>query len=334
MFSEIANFFSSPDLAIDLGTANTRLFVHGKGLVADVPPAMSRTRRNKRLDSNPTALNGRGGKSKFITPVRGGAVVDVVAASHLLKHLLKRINHFGFTRSRVIICAPTCLSDRERSAMVEAARLAGARAVAVVPAPLAAAVGDGQEICSPYAQMTVDIGDVGHSVALIRDGNLIQTVATRVAESELHKAVQKMVAERYQIRLSGKMAEDLTIKLGAAHGQPLPDSMKIRGVTDDGREIPLMIESREITGAIKSVVDIIVATVCRALRGMSPEAGAEVVVTGICLTGGVALLPGIADLIAEKTDLPVFLAPSPLRSVIDGAGMMPDVSGKTNLWQS
>jgi rod shape-determining protein MreB and related proteins len=335
LFSGISNFFSGTDIALDLGTANTRLFAAGKGLLADVPTRLRPLRHSKRLDVNSPDLKGAVDRPKSAALLRGGAVVDVGAASQLLKRLLKRANYFScFIRPRILVCAPTCLSDREGIALVEATRQAGARAVAVVPEPLAAAVGAGLEVCSPYAQMIVDIGEGVTDVALIREGSLIQTAATRVAGNELHKAVQRMAKERYQIRVSKKTAELLTIKLGAVHRQILPDYLEVCGVTNYGRKINVTIESGAVSDAIRPIVNIIAAAISRAVREISPELCAEVIETGICLTGGVALLPGIAEIIAEKTDLPVVLAPSPLHSVIDGAGGMLDVSAKTNLWQN
>lgn len=335
LFSAISSFLHSPDMALDLGTANTRLFAAGKGLLADVPTRVRAVRRGKRRDANSPALKGAVERVKSVAPLRGGAVVDVGAAARLLNRLVNRASRFGFfIRPRILVCAPTCLSDRERIALVEATRQAGARAVAVVPEPLAAAVGAGLDVCSLYAQLIIDIGDGVTDIALIREGGLIQVAATRVAGNELHKAVQRMALLRHQIWLSEKAAESLTIKLGTVHRQILPDSLEVCGVTNYGRKIKATIESREVSDAIRPIVNIIAAAISRAVREISPELCAEVIETGICLTGGGALLPGIAELIAEKTDLPVVLAPSPLHSVIDGAGSMLDVSAKTNLWQS
>jgi len=269
----IRDFFTSPDVAIDLGTANTRLFSAAKGLIADIPTAVKLSRRGKRLNSASTQVNGAGGKPEFVSPLRAGAVIDVTAASQLLKHLLKKAGSFGFIPPRVIICAPTNISERGRAALVEAARLAGVRALEVIPAPLAAAVGAGLDICSPYAQMIVDVGHGVTDIAVIREGNLLQTAATRVAGLELHNAVKKMVKERHRTWISEKAAEILTHKFAAVNRFHSTDLLKICGIDDYGRKISTVIESREISGAIMPIMQIIAATVNRVIQEMTPVAG-------------------------------------------------------------
>jgi rod shape-determining protein MreB len=335
LLTRITRLFSGLDVAVDLGTANTRLFAAGAGLVADIPTKVNIMSRKRLADSDSSALNNAGRKSEFVMPLRGGVIKNVPAATFLLKKLLKRTRRFGLPRLRVIVCAPSDVSERERAVLVEAVRQAGASSAAVVPEPLAGAIGAGLDISSPYAQMVVDIGAGVTDIAVIRDGNLIQTAATRMAAgSDLHRAVQKMTAMRYGVELSRKEAEILTRKLGAVYSNPLPDSLKIYGVRDCGRKIQISVESHDVCEAIRPVVGAIVETIRRAVREMSPEACAEVIETGICLTGGVAELPGLAELIAEQTNLPVVLAPAPLYSVIEGASRMLETSAKTRFWQS
>ena len=308
MFS---NLFSSPDVAIDLGTANTRLA--GASLFAALP---TKTRVKRRT-------------GEIVKPLSGGVVKDVPAATVFLRRLLKRAHRFR--RPRVLICAPSDVSATEKEALLEATRRAGARHVAIVPEPLAAAVGAGLDLSSPYAQMLVDIGDGVTDIAVIRDGAIIQTAAVRKAGSDLHRAVQRMMLDRHPLIISRKVAETLTCRLGGV--QPSTGFLKIYGVEESGQRITVTVRSGDVCEAIAPVVQLIVETVVEAVRQMPSKVCAEVAETGICLTGGVAKLPGIAELIEEKTNMPVNLAPAPLTSVIDGASRMLETSAKTNFWE-
>jgi rod shape-determining protein MreB and related proteins len=270
-----------------------------------------------------------------VAPIRGGFINNAPAATFLLKKLLKRTRRFGFSRPRVIVCAPSDVSERQSAALVESVRQSGASAVAVVPGPLAAAIGAGLDVSSRYAQLIVDIGAGVTDIAVIRDGNLIQTAAIRsAAGTHLHRAVQKMTAKRYGIELSRNEAEILTRKLASVYRNPLPDFLKIFGLGDNGREKCFIVESLDVCEAIRPIVGVIVEAIRRAVREMPPDACAEVIETGICLTGGVAELPGLVKLIAERTNLPVQLAPAPMYSVIDGASRMLETSTKTSFWRN
>lgn len=322
LVSGITRFFSGPDVAVDLGTANTRLFSAGVGRVVDVPTKVKFPHRKKLSDAD----------SPHLTPLSGGVIENVPAATFLLKKLLKRTCRFGFSRPRVIVCAPSDISRRERSVLLEAVRQAGASVAAVVPEPLAAAIGAGLDVSSPYAQMLVDIGDGVTDIAVIRAGNLIQTAAIRTAGSDLHRAVQKVTAKRYGVELSIEDAEILTRKLGSVYQNTLPDALVICG--NGGQKTPITVKSLDVCEAIRPVFAVIVETISRTVREMSPEACAEVIETGVCLTGGVAEMPGLVELIAERTNLPVQLAPRPMYSVIDGASRMLETSARTHFWRS
>ena len=335
LLSGITRLFSGPDVAVDLGTANTRLFCASAGLVADVPTKVRIPRRKKLSDSDASHSNKTGRRLEFVAPVSGGAIQNVPAATFLLKKLLKRTRRFGFSRPRIIVCAPGDASRSERAALAESVLRSGASAAAVVPAPLAAAIGAGLDASSPYAQMIVDLGDGVTDIAVIRDGNLIQTAAIRSAAGmHLRRAVQKMTVKRYGIELSRNEAEILTRKLASVYRNPLPDSLKTYGVDDKGLEKCITVESLDVCEAIRPIVGVIVEAIRRTVREMSPEACAEVIETGVCLTGGVAELPGLVKLIAERTNLPVQLAPAPMYSVIDGASRMLETSAITRFWRN
>jgi rod shape-determining protein MreB len=308
-----SHLFYNADVAIDLGTANTRLA--GARLSTALP---TKTRLKRR-------------SSEVVTPLRGGVVKDVPAAAVFLRNLLKRAHRFR--RPRVLICAPSDVSATEKEALFEATRRAGARHVAIVPEPLAAAVGAGLDLSSPYAQMLVDIGDGVTDIAVIRGGDIIQASTIRKAGSDLHRAVQKMMLDRHPVIISRLVAETLTCRLGSVDGRSSSKYLKIYGIEETGQPITVTVRSEDVREAIAPVVQTIVETVVRAVRYMSPQVCAEVAETGVCLTGGVANLPGIGKLIESETNLPVKLAPAPLTSVIDGASRMLETSARTNFWQ-
>ena len=336
LISRITRFFFAPDVAIDLGTANTRLFAAGRGLIADSPSVVGINRKTVNHNGSSRANNEEQEiKPKYVMPLEGGVVKNVPAASMLLKKFLRRASRFGFSAPRVIVCAPSDVSEDEREALIEANRRAGASAVAIVPEPLAAAIGAGLDVASPYAQMLVDIGEGVTDVAVVREGELIQTEAVRTGGGDLHRAVQKMIAERYDIGISKNEAEFLTKKLGAVGGvAPLTSSLQMLGANGSNLKKPFTVESTEVCEAINPVIGVIAETVRRAVRKMPPEACAEVVESGIRLTGGVAQLPGIVEFIAKETNLEVKPAPAPLLSVINGASQMLEPAAETNLWQA
>jgi rod shape-determining protein MreB len=333
LFSRLSKLFSAPDVAIDLGTANTRIYATGCGVVADQPTMVKISYQSKPGNSNFKELGIVEEQSDFVMPLEGGVVKSVSATSILLKQLLQKAVGFGFGSPRVIVCAPSDVSNHERSALFAATRSAGVSAVTIVPEPLAAAIGAGLDVSSPYAQMLVDIGDGVTDVAIIRNGKLIQTTAARTAGSNLHAAVRRMVKEQYRINLFKNEAEILALQLGAVGVQKAWTSfMLTHGINNQGREESITVNSRDVREAIKPVINTIGETVCRAVREMSPEVSAEVIETGLCLTGGVAKLPGIVEFIAAETNLEVRTAPDSLHSVINGAGKMLETASETNFW--
>lgn len=310
------NSFSKPAVAIDLGTANTRLAL-GNKFFTEVPTKISR----RHLENK---------KTETVMPLRGGVVKDIPAATDLLKNLLRKTSMFF--RPRVLICAPSDVTGEERTALFEATRQAGALNVTIIPEPLAAAVGTGLDISSPYAQMLVDIGDGVTDIAIIRDGDIVQTAAVRMAGSDMQRAIQLKMLERSVI-ISKTNAERLVCRLGSA-ADSLLDSMTVCGTDEAGETVVLEVRSSDVCIAIAPVIQSIVQTIVRAVREMPDTVCAEVAETGICLTGGIAKLPGMALTIEKETNLPVKLAPAPLNSVINGASRALESSIETNFWKN
>lgn len=327
--------FADPDIALDLGTANTRLYARGQGIIAEEPSIVRMQTDTGRIEEVgvSAAFCLKDKQHSLISPLRAGVVADIKATTALLTPLLRRSRRLGILKPRVLVCAPTDACEEERAALIEATREAGASAVAIAPEPLAAAIGGGLDVASEYAQMIVDIGDGVTDIAVIRLGSLVVTDAVRIACSDLTRAVCDLAAARYDIKLYPNEAERLVRKIGATKQQNLASSFIAAG--DDSRTGTLRrvnIYGHEIAAALHPVLREIIAAVGLALRNLPPEIACEVIESGIRLTGGGACLPGMTTLIANETQLAVKLVREPMRAVINGARQMLAVGEVTNLW--
>ena len=331
--SKLRRLVAAPDVAIDLGTANTRLYAAGRGLIADEPSIvkMSEEARARAMGERHESLIIS--QEATVWPLRAGVVTDIGAATSLLKPLLWRARRLGLIRPRVLACVPTDACEEERAALIEATRRAGAAAVVLAPEPLAAAIGAGLDVSSPYAQMLVDIGDGVTDIAIIRSGNLEMTAAIRMAGSDLHAAVRRMVAARRGVWLSQREAERVTRRLGTAHSTSLAASLMAKG-TDckTQRATVVRLTQEEIFAAIEPIIKTIVGAVQTAANDLPHRMACEVIESGICLTGGGACLNGMAERITGETEIDVRLAVAPLHAVINGAREMLAVGAATNLW--
>ncbi len=325
---------ADPDVAIDLGTANTRLYAMGRGVIAEEPSLV-------RIDSQTGAVTAIGASAKLpgksashsVAPLRAGVVTDVGAAVELLKPLLRRARRFGLIKPRVMTFAPTDACESERGALREAMLQAGASRVSISPEPLAAAIGAGLDITLPYAQMLVDIGDGVTDIAVVRSGALIATFAIRTACSDLHAAVSSSVESNHKLLLYPQEAERIACRVGAVRKNVPRESFKVLGTDKQtGLERSISIENYEVFEALDPVIGAIVDAVRHFVRDLPHTTACEVIESGICLTGGGAGLPGLAGLIASKTSLDVKPAVDPLRAVINGARHMLSVGLATGVW--
>ncbi|MBL8167819.1 MAG: rod shape-determining protein [Acidobacteria bacterium] len=333
----LRKFVAPPDLALDLGTANTRLYAVGHGLIADEPSMIHvqpETGAVEAVGARAAWLACHDPYANSVSPLHAGVVVDVEAATSLLKPFLQRAQRLGFFKPRALACAPTDACKEEREALIEATRRAGASAVVVVPEPLAAAIGAGLDIASPYAQMLVDIGDGVTDIAVIRSGGLIKTSAVRTACSDLHRAIAQMVSFRYGLLLFPQEAERLTHLIGATQNYD-EERLFITAGTDllTGEPTDLCISSQDVNEAMEPVLDVIVEAIHDVVRDLPLETSCEVIENGICLTGGGAQLQGLSDRLAAATQLEVRVPDDPMRAVINGARQMLDVGVATDVWR-
>lgn len=329
---------AAPDLAIDLGTANTRLYALGHGLIANEPSLIRvqpETGEVEAVGAQAAWLANVDPYSPSVSPLHAGVVADIEAASSLLKPFLKRAQRFGLFKPRLLACAPTGACEEERAALVEAAQRAGASEVFIAPEPMAAAIGAGLDIASHYAQMIVDIGDGVTDIAVIRSGNLILTSAVRTACSDLRNAVLEMVSHRHGVHLFPQEAERLMHLIGAKFDYDQEELVVTTG-TDwlTGEPLRLCVSSHDLNEAIEPVLDTIVEAIHSTVRKLPEETSCEVIENGICLTGGGAQLQGLPERLAVATSLDVRIADNPMMAVINGARQMLDVGIATDVWQN
>jgi rod shape-determining protein MreB and related proteins len=334
--NKLIRYIFDPDVALDLGTANTRLYAVGKGLVCEEPTKFSTNDSNTQSRLSVQGKEIATDPETHMAPLRGGVVTDVEAAASLLIPIIRRARKFGLVPPRVLACAPTDASSCEVAALRTAVRCAGVSAVKIVPEPLAAAVGAGLDISSRYAQALIDIGDGVTDIAIVRSGELIRKAAIRLACGDLHPAVRRMVAYRYNLVISYGEAERLTKELGSVqvHAGAAKTSTAHGVDRLTGSDSCVSVSSEDVSKAIQPIIKVIMVTIRDAFQHLTPDIAAEVIENGICLTGGGACLTGMNELIASETGIEVKIADDPLHSVIDGASRMLLVGANTGFWHS
>jgi rod shape-determining protein MreB len=335
--NKLIRYISDPDVALDLGTANTRLYALGKGLVCEEPTLLrsnhTRLPSRRRAISTDRITTDHG---THRTPLRGGVVTDVEGAASLLSPIMRRARRFGLGPPRVLACAPTDASGSEIAALHTAVQRAGVSAVKIVPEPLAAAVGADLDISSRYAQALIDIGDGVTDIAIVRSGELIRKAAVRLACGDLHPAVRRMVANRYNVEISYGEAERLTKELGSVQGHAGAAKTSTAYGVDrlTSSDSCVSVSSEDVSKAIQPIIKVIMVTIRDTFQRLPPDIAAEVIESGICLTGGGACLTGMNELISAETRIEVRVADDPLHSVIDGASRMLIIGANTGLWRS
>jgi rod shape-determining protein MreB len=320
----------SNDLAIDLGTANTLVYVKGKGIVLSEPSVVAVRTDNKwknrvlAVGAEAKRMLGRTpGHIVAIRPMKDGVIADFEVTESMLRHFIRKAhNRRGLTRPRIVICVPSGITQVEKRAVVEAAESAGARQVFLIEEPMAAAIGAGLPITDPISNMVVDIGGGTTEVAIISLAGIVYSRSIRVGGDKMDEAIVQYIKRNYNLLIGERTAEIIKIAIGNAS----PDPENIQTIEVKGRDlvsgIPkiLLIDSEEIRVSISEQIDAIVETVKTALEQTPPELAADIVDTGIVIAGGGALLKNLDSLIQEETSLPIRVADDPLSTVVLGAG--------------
>jgi rod shape-determining protein MreB len=324
----------STDLAIDLGTANTLVYVKGKGIVLSEPSVVAvRTddrAKNRVLAVGLEAKNMLGrtpGNIVAIRPMRDGVIADFEVAEAMLRHFIHKVhNRRSFVRPRIIIAVPSGITQVEKRAVRESAESAGAREVFLIEEPMAAAIGAGLPVTEPVCNMVVDIGGGTTEVAVISLAGIVYSRSIRVAGDKMDESIIQHIKRKYNLLIGERTSEIIKTTIGNAY----PDPENLETIEVKGRDLAsgipkiLTIDSEEIRSAIAEQVDAIVDTVKIALEQTPPELAADIVDRGIVLTGGGALLKNLDKLLREETGLPITIADDPLSTVALGTGKILD----------
>lgn len=326
MFNNLFGRFSR-DMGIDLGTANTLVFVRGKGIVLREPSvvAIQQNNRNVALAVGEEAKQMLGrtpGNIIAIRPLMDGVIADFDVAETMLKHFIQKVHERqGGFRPRMVIGIPSGVTGVERRAVMDAALQAGAREVYLIEEPMAAAIGAGLPVSEPTGSMIVDIGGGTTEVAVISLGGIVVSRSVRIAGDELTDAIVQYLKKVHNLSIGERTAEDIKVKLGSAYPRGEDQSMEVRGLNMvSGLPRTVTIATSEVREALQEPVTAIVDAVRDTLEKTPPELAADIIDRGIVLAGGGALLQGLDELISHDTEMPVHIADDPLSCVALGTG--------------
>ena len=323
------NLFSSVlgrDMAVDLGTANTLVYVRGMGIVLDEPSVVAVNVKDGRPLAVGTEAKRMIGRTpshiQAIRPLKDGVIADFEICEKMLEYFIRRVHHRRFSKPRMVICVPSGITGVEQRAVQEVAEYAGARKPAyIIEEPMAAAIGAGLPVHEPTGNMVVDIGGGTTEVAVISLGGIVTSQSVRIGGDELDEAIIQFIKKEYSLALGERTAEEIKIALGSAC--PLEEELyaEVRGrdlIT--GLPKTIVTSTEEIREAIEEPVSAIVDAVKVTLDKTPPELAADIMEQGIVLTGGGALLHGIDVRLNSETGMPIIIAKNPLHSVAIGSG--------------
>jgi rod shape-determining protein MreB len=327
MIGNLFGYFSN-DIGIDLGTANTLVYVKDKGIVLREPSVVAistATRKVLAVGEEAKRMLGRTpGNIQAIRPMKDGVIADFDITEAMLRYFIRRVRGNSFrVAPRVIIAIPSGITEVEKRAVKESATHAGAREVITIEEPMAAAIGVGLPVEEPAANMIVDIGGGTTEIAIISLAGIVFTKSIRVAGDEFDNAIINYMKRAYNLLIGERTAEDIKIKIGSAYPLEEELSMEVKG-RDSVAGLPktIHITSQEIREAVGDTIAAIVDAVRSALERCPPELSADLVDRGFVMAGGGSLIRNIDRLLSEKTGLPVTIADDPLSAVANGTGMV------------
>ena len=317
-------FLLGRDMAVDLGTANTLVYVRGRGIILNEPSVVAVNVK----DGRPLAVGAEAKRMigrtpshiQAIRPLKDGVIADFEICEKMLRYFIQRVHQRRFAKPRMVICVPSGITGVEQRAVMEAAEYAGARKAYIIEEPMAAAIGAGLPVHEPTGNMVVDIGGGTTEVAVISLGGIVTSQSVRIGGDELDEAIISYIKKEYSLALGERTAEEIKIALGSAF--PLEEELhaEIRGrdlVT--GLPKTVVVSTEEIRKAIDEPVSAIIDAVKVTLDKTPPELAADIMEQGIVLTGGGALLHGLDARLQDETGMPIVVARDPLNCVAIGA---------------
>ena len=332
-FKNISDYFVS-DIAMDLGTANTLVYVKNQGIVLNEPSVVAVSSNNGHGYGDPVAVGleakqmyGRThNKLKTIRPMKDGVIADFEITNAMIKYFIqKTLKHYRFIKPRMVVGIPTCITQVEKKAVIDAATMAGVRNVYLVEEPMAAAIGVGIPVHKAEGNMVVDIGGGTTDVAVTSLSAIAYGESIRVAGDELDESILRYMRLQHHLNIGIFEAERVKIQIGSAYPVQPALTTEVRGLNvKTGVPTSIVINDEEIREAMREPIAAIITVLMRALEKTPPELSADIYSNGIYLTGGGALIRGLDKLIEESTNLKTFVPDAPLLSIVKGAGMVLD----------
>ena len=321
----VALNLKAQNIGIDLGTANTIVYLEDEGIVTREPSVVAKnivTEEIIAVGKSAFEMIGRTPENIVaLRPMKDGVIADYNTTTAMLKYFIQSIVGRSFFKPVVIICVPSGITDVEKRAVLDATKYAGAKEAYVVEEPFAAAVGAGLPVTDPTGSMIVDIGGGTTDVATISLGGIVNSRSIRVGGDELNESIVQHVRKTYNLLIGERTAEELKITLGSASIEKAQGSMQVRG-RDMVTGLPRVVEvpAKEIAVAMSEIIHQILDAVKDVLEQTPPEISADVIDHGIVLTGGGAMLRHLAEMISKETQVPAFVANDPLDCVALGTG--------------
>ncbi len=318
--------FLGRDMAVDLGTANTLVYVRGRGIVLNEPSVVAINTKNGAIlavGSEAKRMIGRTpGHIMAIRPLKDGVIADFDVTEKMLRYFIQAVHKRRFlAKPRVVVCVPSGITGVEQRAVEEATIQAGARAAYIIEEPMAAAIGSGLPVHEPAGNMVVDIGGGTTEVAVISLGGIVTSQSIRIGGDELDEAIISYIKKEYSLMLGERTAEEIKMAVGSAF--PLPDEphAEIRGRDlVSGLPKTIIVSSDEVRRAIEEPVNAIIDAVTSTLDKTPPELAADIMDKGIVLTGGGGLLKGLDERLKHESGMPIHITENPLSSVVVGSG--------------
>ncbi len=331
MLNKFLNVFSN-DLAIDLGTASTLIYVKGKGIVTNEPSVVAVKRdggsqRVLAVGKEAKAMLGKTpGNISAIRPLKDGVIADFEITEEMLKYFITKVhNRKFFVRPRIIVGVPSGITQVEKRAVKESAYSAGASEVYLIEEPMAAAIGAGLPITEPSGNMIVDIGGGTSEIAVISLAGIVRSKSIRVGGDKLDQVISQYIKRKYNLAIGTGIAEDIKMRFGLPLPDDEPTTMEIKGSNlITGIPTTLAIDGQEIREAMNEPIGSLIDAVKHVLETTPPELAADLVDKGLVLAGGGALIKNLDTILREETMLPVTIAEDPLTCVVKGAGRLLD----------
>jgi len=329
MFKRLQGMFTN-DIAIDLGTANTLVYIKGKGIVLNEPSVVAVEKATDKVYAVGAQAKAMLGKTPdsiaAIRPLKDGVIADFEVCEYMLREFIKQAQKKRhFVAPRIIICVPSGITEVEKRAVRDSAKHAGAREVYLVAEPVAAAIGVGLPVDQPSGNMIIDIGGGTTEIAVIALNGIVCDTSIRVGGDEMDEAIVTYIKKNHNLLIGDQTAEMIKKTIGSAHKAGDEMEMEVKGLYQvSGVPRTMPISSAEIREALAEPVQAIVDALKQALEQTPPELAADIKDRGIVMTGGGALLKGLPELLREQTDLPINLMDDPLFCVVLGTGKILD----------